>query len=224
MNRSVAMYGLIAVGFVCFALPAPAHSAEDPKLDVRMSASGNRFTYTVTNLGSKSVTAHVLKTFFQQNRREQLQMWDSVLADESPIEPEAQVSGGIGRFDGGPYPVRVEVVAGIWADGETFGQSVSVKQLLDAREEQASAFEHVAKLLQRGLDENWTRDQYQHALDGMPESLAVYGAGSTLKNNPLPIDQPKLLRHLVISMWDRFTGTYERIRRATPVSTAATNP
>jgi len=223
-DRPVAMCALLSVALLFWAIAAHPQSTGDPRLDVRMGSSGNGYTFTITNLGGIAVTAYVAKAFFPQNKREQvLRTWDSVLADEAPIEPNGHVSGGIGVSENDPYPDRVEVVAGIWSDGETFGKEVYLKQLLDAREKRASEFESVAKLIQRGLDENWSVDQYLHALDVMPSSLAVYSLSSTLKAGSKS-DDPKRLHHTVLHMLDMFTGSYERIRRAKPAISATTNP
>ena len=224
MNRTLAMYALLAGSLVYFVSPAHPQSVGDPGLDVRMKVSGNYFSYTVANAGSKAVAAYAVKVSFPQTNQERILTWDSVLADDPALDPDAHMVGGIGHIESRPYPDRVEVVAGIWSDGETFGEEVYVKQLLDARQERASDLERVAKLAQRGLDENWAVEQYLNALDGMSKSFAVDFLRSFLKNNPRPAEHPEALRHLVTGVFDRFTGNYERIRRAKPVTTAATNP
>ena len=76
---------------------------------------------------------------------------------------------------GGPLPDRVEVIAGIWEDGETFGEAVWVKTLLDHRASLTSAYEQAIFMLQKGLNENWTRGQY----------LACYGSNKRVRKNLL---------------------------------------
>lgn len=223
MKSILVACALLAATLLCLP-PAHPQQAGDPRLDLRLSASGNRYTFTITNLGSKALTAYSLDGIFPQNKRRPVHTWDSVLVDESPIEPNVHVSRGLGMSEDGPYPERVELVAGIWADGETFGKPLLVKQLLDARADRAADFERVAKLIQRGLDEKWSVDEYLRALDPQPPgSLAGYSLSSTLKGNS-DMDDPKHLYRTVISMLDRYTGAYERIRRIKPVITAASNP
>jgi hypothetical protein len=81
-----------------------------------------------------------------------------------------------------------------------------------------------ANLVQRGLGENWTREQYLQALSEMPSSIAIYSLRSTLTATPQRPEEERRLRHLMVDMLDTFTGKYERIRRAKPVAGAATNP
>jgi hypothetical protein len=87
----------------------------------------------------------------------------ALLQDELPIEPGGRITQHLSHAVGGPLPDKIEVVAGVWADGETFGQPDWVKVILKNREIQASAYEQATSMLQRGLDQNWTRDQYLQA-------------------------------------------------------------
>ena len=224
MNRPVVLRALIAVGLVSSLGHAHPQVAEEPRFDIQIQSAENRSTYTATNLASKTVTACVVRFSFSQTNKELgTTIWDSVLTDEPPIEPSGHMSGNLSHVVGNPYPDKVEVIAGIWADGETFGQSDWVKHILTAREMLASAYERAASLLQRGLDENWTRDQYLQALNETPDTSAIHTLRSNLTANPQLADDAKRLRHLMISMLDTFTGKYERIRRTKPAAGAATN-
>jgi hypothetical protein len=109
-----------------------------------------------------------------------MNFWDSLLQDEPAIQPSAHMSGSVSHVDGGPYPDKIEVVARIWADGETFGPPELVKTMLANRERMASQYEQAANLLQHGLDQNWTRDQYLQALSNMPNFGAIHSLRSML--------------------------------------------
>lgn len=98
-----------------------------------------------------------------------------------PLEPGASLTLFLPHEVGGALPDRVEVVAGIWDDGETFGLAVWVKALIDNRASLRSAYEQAVSLLQRGLDENWPRGQYLAALNSKPNSLPFYAIRSTLE-------------------------------------------
>jgi len=225
-KRPVVLRAFIALAFVTAAGHAHPQVNEAPRFDVQISQTGEeRAIYTATNLGSKTVTAWVARMSFSQTNKEQgTSIWDSVLTDDAAIEPNGHKSENLSHVVGGPFPDKVEIIAGIWADGETFGESKWVKSILDAREKQAAAYERAANLMQRGLDENWTREQYLQALNEMPNTGAIYSLRSTLMATPQQPEGEKRLRHLMISMLDMFTGKYERIRRAKPDATAATNP
>ena len=132
------------------------------------------------------------------------------------------MSGSLPHVVGGPYPDKVEVIAGVWADGETFGQPEWVKIILKGREMQASAYEQAANFLQRGLDQNWTREQFLQALSDMPNSIAISSIRSTLEANQ-NAEKARILRHILLGMLDTFTGKYERFRKAKPTGGIAAN-
>jgi hypothetical protein len=109
----------------------------------------------------------------------------------------------------------MEVVGGIWANGDAFGQPGSVPLILADRKLHATLFENAASFLQHGLDENWTYAQFVQAT--MPDSPAVLAMRSTL--NPINnrnAQYPEYLRNLINYMIDRFTGKSIRIRQAKP--------
>jgi hypothetical protein len=132
------------------------------------------------------------------------------------------MSGNLPHVVGDPYPDKVEVIAGVWADGETFGQPEWVKIILTDRERQAFAYEQAANFLQRGLDLNWTREQFLQALNDMPNSIAIFSVRSTLEANQ-NAEKTRILRHILLGMLDTFTGKYERIRKAKPTAGVAAN-
>lgn len=68
-------------------------------------------------------------------------------------------------------PDRVEIVAGIWSDGQTFGNAEWAKALLDRRAALVTAYEQAISILEQGLAQNWTRDQYSAALSSLPASV-----------------------------------------------------
>jgi hypothetical protein len=87
---------------------------------------------------------------------------------------------------------------------------------------QASAYEQAANFLQRGLDQNWTREQFLQALSDMPNSIAIPSIRSTLEANQ-NAEKARILRHILLGMLDTFTGKYERIRKAKPTGGIAAN-
>jgi len=222
MNIPAALWTLTAVAFVSLTMHIPSQTAEEPRFDIEIRA-GERPIYLVTNQSSKTLTACAVNFSFSSTSKKQGEMvWDSLLVDEPPIEPNAHMSGYLPHAVGNPYPDKVEIIAGVWADGETFGQPEWVKIILTSREMQASAYERAANFLQRGLDQNWSRDQFLQALDEMPNSVATSSIRSTLEANQ-SAERARVLRHILLGMLDTFTGKYERIRKAKPAASVTTN-
>ena len=222
MNIPAALWTLTAVAFVSLTMHISSQIAEEPRFDIEIRA-GERPIYLVTNQSSKTLTACAVNFSFLSTRKKQGEMvWDSLLVDEPPIEPNGHMSGYLPHAVGNPYPDKVEIIAGVWADGETFGQPEWMKIILTSREMQASAYERAANFLQRGLDQNWSRDQFLQALDEMPNSVATSSIRSTLEANQ-SAERARVLRHILLAMLDTFTGKYERIRKAKPAASVTTN-
>jgi hypothetical protein len=223
MNTPAALWTLTVVIFGSLTTHMRSQIGEEPRFDVEIRA-GERPLYFVTNQNSKTLTACAVRFSFSSTNKKQGEMvWDSLLVDEPPVEPNAHMSGYVPHVVGNPYPDKVEIIAGVWADGETFGQPEWVKTILTSREMEASAYEKAANFLQHGLDENWTRDQFLQALEAMPSSIATYSIRSTLQANQ-NAERARLLRHILLGMLDTFTGKYERIRKAKPATSVTTIP
>jgi hypothetical protein len=223
MNTPAALWAFMAVTLVASSLPPPSQIAEEPRFEIEIRAGERGPYYTATNQTSKVVTACVVKFSTSSGGKDQgTTVWDSLLVDEPPLEPSAHMSGNLPHVVGDPYPDKVEVIAGVWADGETFGQPEWVKIILTDRERQAFAYEQAANFLQRGLDLNWTREQFLQALNDMPNSIAIFSVRSTLEANQ-NAEKTRILRHILLGMLDTFTGKYERIRKAKPTPGFAAN-
>jgi hypothetical protein len=209
---------------------SPVHgqsqSFEQPRFQIDIQATGERGPrYTVTNLTGKTVTACVLRLSSTSESKEQSRaVWDALLQDELPIEPGASISQYLSHVVGGPLADKIEVVAGVWADGETFGQPDGVKVILKNREMRASAYEQATSMLQRGLDQNWTRDQYLQALSDKPNSGPIYAIRSTLVANQQFAEKPQLLRHAMQMILESFKQKLDQLRQAKPTANVATSP
>ena len=80
--------------------------------------------FAVTNLTGRTVTACVLElSSSSESKGQSVTVWDAVVLDQSPIVPGATISQYLVHAVGSPRPDHVEVIAGIWDDGETFGQA-----------------------------------------------------------------------------------------------------
>jgi len=125
---------------------------------------------------------------------------------------------------GGPLPDKVEVVAGILDDGETFGQTVWVKMLLDHRASLISLYEHAISMLQKGLDENWTRGQYMAALESQPNRLPFHSIRRTLEASPNLDQDPRLLQLAMKSLLEHFTENLTLLRKAKLPASGTASP
>ncbi len=167
MKALVSKFLALNVGMLFSAALYGQAATEQPGFRMRISATGEKdTTYAVTNLSGKRVSACVLEiSSSSQRARKSRTVWDALLQGEPPIQPGASISQYLPHVVGSPLPDKVEVIAGVWADGGTFGQPVWVNIILKTRAKRASEYEDAAAILQQGLDQNWTSDRLQ-ALTG----------------------------------------------------------
>jgi hypothetical protein len=132
----------------------------------------------------------------------------------------------LGHFVGQPYPDKTEVAAAVWADGTTFGPSDHLKRILSNRAYQANTLNRVISLLQTGLQQEWTRDQYLAALDKAPDALAsqAFGVRSTLKVNTNLDANPNIRKKLIQDLIDRLSAERDALRQSKPDFNAPINP
>ncbi len=207
------------------AVQGQPQTAERPKFQIEIQppsqVAGPRFT--VTNLTSRTVTACVLElSSSSESKGQSVTVWDAVVLDQSPIVPGATISQYLVHAVGSPRPDHVEVIAGIWDDGETFGQAEWVSNILKGRTLLASQYEQAASLLQQGLDQNWTRDEFLKAVSDKPSSGPMYEIRSTLATSLRSSERPLLMWGAMKRMLERFTQKAEQLRQAKP--TASVSP
>ena len=124
-----------------------------PRFQIEIHTTGERGpTYTVTNLSGKRVSACVLEiSSSSQRARKSKTVWDALIQGQPPIEPGASISQYLPHVVGGPLPDKVEVIAVVWVDGETFGQPVWVNNILKNRGPPST------KMQLRYYSRDWTR-------------------------------------------------------------------
>ena len=177
----------------------------------------------LTNLSEVPLTACFINiSFWRENRKQGGVLWDAFLINKPQIAKEANVSLPLGHVDGEPYPDKVEVAAAIWADGTTFGDADYLKHILRGRADLANKFDRVISLLQTGLQQEWTRDQYLAALEKLPDASKpqAYGVRSTLKLNTNLDGHQAILKHLIQEFIDRFGVQRDALRQSKPDFTA----
>jgi hypothetical protein len=198
---------------------------EQPRFQIEIHATGERGpTYTVTNLSGKRVSACVIEiSSSSQSGRKLKTVWDALLQDELVIEPGASISQNLPHVVGDPLPDRVEVIAGVWTDGETFGQIAWANNILKTRAMRVSEYEQAVAVLQNGLDENWTINQYLQVLSDRPNSGPVQAIRSTLAANQQNAEKPQLLRHVIQMMLESFVQKSNQLRMTKPIANSASS-
>ncbi len=217
---------VLSVGASLFSLPVHGQSTSitSPKFEIKIQTEGERAPkYTVTNLTGKTVTACVvrLSSSFESNDQSRT-VWDALVQNVLPIEPNASISQFLAHRVGGPLPDSVEVVAGVWVDGETFGDPEWVNAILKGRDSLVAAYDQAIVLLREGMDQKWTREQYMQALSGKPNSAPFYGIRATLTRNTNWDEQPQLSNQLIQKMLDSFAEKSDVLKKAKPTPTTVT--
>jgi hypothetical protein len=174
--------------------------------------------FSLKNLSDKSLTACVYQLSLSSETKPHLTVqWDSLVQNIRPIAPGESMVQSLGHVLGGPIPDKVEVLAGVWEDGETLGDPLWIKRVLSARQAQASAYGLAISLLQRGVEQDWTVEQYREELRDKPNSQPFDSLRSTLDaNERISAQRPATLRHTMQRMLDLFKGRYEGFQRAKP--------
>ena len=198
-------------------------ATEQPRFQIEIHATGERGpTYTVTNLSGKRVSACVFEiSSSSQRARKSKTVWDALMQGQPPIEPGASISQYLSHIVGDPLPDKVEVVAVVWVDGETFGQPVWVNSILKNRAMRASEYEDAAAILQRGLDRNGSSDQYLQAFSDKPDSGPVYTVRTALKVNQQTNHTPQVFTHTMQFLLQFFRQQSDQLRTAKPILSPA---
>lgn len=115
--------------------------------------------------------------------------------------------GGINTKDGWLKP---KLLAAVWEDGSTWGPDDAIDLVFAGRRSSLAAHEEAIKLLQSGLDKQWTLEQFQSEIetatknssDGNGNSAReqVFGSlgstyGANVRMNRQPLD--RLIQYLI---------------------------
>ncbi|MGA3373886.1 MAG: hypothetical protein ABSC48_19250 [Terracidiphilus sp.] len=152
-----------------------------------------------------------------QPARKVKKAWDSILEGHRPIEPGAGLSRPVYELAFSPPPDRINVIAGVWADGETFGAPASVNIILNNRAARAAEYEDAAGILQRGLSQNWTRDQYEQAFRDKPDTGAVYTVRTALSGTLKTAQTPQDFTHTMQFLLTNFQQLSKQLRKVKPI-------
>jgi hypothetical protein len=210
----------IALFIVC-ALRSQSQALSEPKFGIEIQKDEQeRATFTLTNLSEKTLTACTIQLSVSTEAGRPSEMnWDSLLPSrgphgepQMPLKPGESVTMNLPHIVGKPFPDELKVVAGIWADGETFGEEVLVETHVSHRASFVSAYEQAIALLKEGIENNWTREQYLAALEGKPGSLPFYSIRSTFHANQALDNRPQLAKNIAQKLLAHFELDLQRLR------------
>lgn len=201
--------------------PSALHSQRAGRsgLQIEIHTTGQRGpTYTVTNLSGKPVWAMVLEiSTSSQPARKSRTTWDSILESQPAIQPGASISQPLYRFGNNPLPDKIEVTAVVWTDGTTFGTPATVNSILNNRATRAAEYEDAAAILEQGLRQNWSRDQYQQAFRDKPDNGAVYTVRTALSATQVTAKTPEEFTHTMQFLLTSFQQLSKQLRKVKPI-------
>ena len=210
-------------GGIVFSTAAQGTSIpERPKFKIEIRATGEKGqgpSFAVTNLTAKTVTACVFEQSSpSQGPRKTTIVWDALVQSDLPIEPGQTILRPLNPIIGNAQPnkVDVEVIAGIWADGESFGPPKWATNIFNNRALRASENEDAAAILQRGLDQNWSRNQYQQAFADKPDSGPVYTVRTALTATQQTGQTPQEFTHTMQFLLQSFKQQADKLRKSIP--------
>lgn len=219
MKMLAAVICVLGAGMLCSAgAQGQATSGDRTRFPVEIHATGEKGpSLTVTNRTGKTVTACVFEVSYPApGRRNAKIAWDELLQGGAVIEPGVTVVRPSFLFAGGPIPDKVEIVGGVWLDGGTFGEPELSNNVLKTRAARAAEYEQTGALVQQGLDQHWSREQYQQAFRDKPDTGPVYtvrtALSATQQTAPTQQEFSRVMQILVQS----FKEYAERLRKGKP--------
>jgi hypothetical protein len=186
------------------AAQGPSTTQPRPKFKIEIRATdekGQGPSFAVTNLTAKTVTAPLVQGNVPNN---------------TPIEPGQTVLRPLIPIIKKALPNKVEVIAGIWADGESFGPPKWASDIFSNRALRVSENEDAAAILQRGLDQNWNRNQYQQAFSDKPDSGPVYIVRTALTATQQTGQTPQEFTHTMQFLLQSFKQQADKLRKSIP--------
>jgi hypothetical protein len=198
----------------------------DPRFGIEIQPTTEKGPqFTLTNFSQKTLTAFFVEILSATESNKPSSMgWDAFLQGKPPLEMGATVSANLIHRVCGPIPDKVEVVAGIWEDGEMFGRPDRVNLLIISRRMREDELDQVVSVLERGLKEDWARVQYLDALTTLQKNSYALGARASLQGNNKLDEKPELLQKYVQHQLDSYTQKRDILRQANPHNTIPTTP
>jgi hypothetical protein len=225
MKTLAAALSVMTAGlFASFAVGGQSQTIEQPKFSIEIKSGDAGPRFALTNLSRRTLAACFLQISSSSEDAKPSGMdWDALFLGQQPLEPGASVSLNLGHRVGGPIPDKVEVAAGIWEDGDTFGREDLVNLILANRAMRESEYDQAVSFLQQGLNQNWTADQYLAALDGKPETVLSHMIRSNLESSKKLNASPQVLQPAIQWLLENFTQKHEILQQARLLHQAVTS-
>src|ERR1700722_11146108 len=224
MTLLAVTFRVLSVGLlVSSAVYGQSQATEQSRIQVEIQAAADKGPrFTVMNLSDKTLIAcHIQFSLSSQSRPQAAMDWDPIAEGRGidprlgpvQLKPGQSMTLNLPHIDGAPLPDKVEVIAGVWADGETFGETDWVNKLLSHRASLVSAYEQAISLLQQGLDQGWTRDRYLAELSEKPSVLPFITLRSNLQASQNSDADPTSLLHQMRGLLSRFRQHLDLLRQ-----------
>jgi hypothetical protein len=219
MKRFAAAFCALNIAMFSALALYPQRPAEGSKFRVEIHPGADkRPACTVTNLSGKPLWAVVFEISSSAHpARKSTRVWDTLLEGHPPIEAGAGLSRPVSEFAFFPLPDQIKVIAAVWTDGEIFGSPASVDLILNVRAAHAAEYEDAAALLQQGLNQHWTRDQYEQAFRDKPDNGAVYTVRTALSATLQTAQTPDAFTHTMQFLLTNFQQLSKQLRRVKPI-------
>jgi hypothetical protein len=214
----------IGLAITTLVLAGTLNAQSHPTFTIEIGAdSHGNPQFTVTNLNSKTLGACVFRLGFSRPAGARGEMvWDSLLGESQwpngephlPIRPNESETLNLSHVNGLPLPDKIDVLAGIWSDGETFGDKTVLNEIYGSRDSELAAYELGISVLREALDKDWTADQLLAALNDKPSNFVVSAIRAAFGSAIAPKESPgsvKLKMHLFIA---DFTQKADLLRSA----------
>jgi len=82
---------------------------------------------------------------------------------------------------------------------------------------QASQYDDAAAILQQGLNQNWTRNQYQQAFSDKPDTGPVYTVRTALSATQQTGQTPQEFTHTMQFLLQTFRQQSDKLRKPKPL-------
>lgn len=217
-----------------WSVSATAQVVTEPQFHFEIHSSGiDSPRFSITNVSTKTLVACTISVSVATVSRTQIKMnWNPLVRaahgpkgdGQGPLEPGKTLTLILPRVVGGPLPDKIEVIAGIWEDGETFGEPTWTKVLMEMNASIVSAYEQAIALIKEGIENNWTREQYLAALEGKPDSLPFDSMRQTFEANQALDQRPEHAKNVAQILSHRFEQDLLLLRPQKAVEPVASAP
>ena len=197
------------------------------QVDVQADTGGGPHL-TVRNLCDESLTAlYLQKSAPGDGKVESGLLWDAVIQNQPSVPKDGSLSLPIPHREGQPLSGKSEVGAAIWANGSTFGNPEQLRKILSNRTAAMWNYTRAISVLEKGLKQNWTRDEYLAAWveqnKGAPMTSAAAMMEANLRRNP-SADSPDALKRVMHNVLEIFIQRRDILRQSKPELDPVGNP